>query len=117
MDAVFLPINPVEATLGGFMDSVLHLAQELGLAVIGMKVLGASHYILKDFGITPEELIRYALSQKITTAIVGCSTPQEVRTLARVASDFKPMSPEEQHRLVEIFRPSSLKLAFYRGTI
>jgi aryl-alcohol dehydrogenase-like predicted oxidoreductase len=105
VDSVLLPVNPVEATLRGFMDSVLPLTQETGLVVIGMKMLGASQYILKDLGITPERLIRYALSQKITTAIVGCSTPQEVRTLARIASDNKPMSPEEQNRLAEIFRP------------
>jgi hypothetical protein len=36
IDSVLLPINPVEATLGGFMDSVLPLAQEIGLAVIGI---------------------------------------------------------------------------------
>jgi aryl-alcohol dehydrogenase-like predicted oxidoreductase len=117
VDAVLLPINPVEATLGGFMDSVLPLAQEIGLAVLGMKVLGASHYILNDIGITPERLIRYALSQEITIAIVGCSKPQEVRSLASIGRDFKPMSSEEQHELVEIFRPYSVNLAFYRGTI
>ncbi len=117
MDAVLLPINPVEAILGGFMDSVVPLAQEIGLAVIGMKVLGASHYILKDIGVTPEKLIRYALSQPITAAIVGCSTPQEVRSLAGIGRDFNPMPPEEQHKLVNVFRPHSVNLAFYRGII
>jgi hypothetical protein len=117
IDAVLLPINPVEATLGGFMDSVVPVAQEIGLAVIGMKVLGASHYILKDIGVTPERLIRYALSQQITPAIIECSTPQEVRSLASIGRDFKPMSPEEQDKLVKVFRPYSVNLAFYRGTI
>ncbi|MCJ7443189.1 MAG: aldo/keto reductase [Methanotrichaceae archaeon] len=115
IDAVLLPVNPVEAALGGFMDSVLSVAQDIGLAAVGMKVLGASNYILQDSSVTPERLIRYALSQRITTIIVGCSTPLEVQTLANIGSNFKPMPPEEQQHLVEIFRPHSKKMAFYRG--
>jgi predicted aldo/keto reductase-like oxidoreductase len=117
VDAVLLPVNPLEALLGGFVDSVLSSAQNCGRAVIGMKLLGGSHFISREAGITPELLIRYALSYDITAAIVGCSTPQEVQTLARVGSDFKPMNSEEQQTLEEIFRPHARRLAFYRGVL
>jgi aryl-alcohol dehydrogenase-like predicted oxidoreductase len=117
LDAMMMPVNPVEAAIGGFLDSVLSMALDRGLAIIGMKVLGASHYINREAGITPERLIRFALSQRITTAIVGCSSPLEVRTLAQVGREFEPMSQEEQERLVELFRPYAKKLAFYRGVL
>jgi aryl-alcohol dehydrogenase-like predicted oxidoreductase len=115
VDAVLLPVNPVEAIIGGFLDSVLSAALDRGLAIIGMKVLGASHYIHKEAGITSDRLIRFALSQDITTAIVGCSTPREVQILAQAGREFKPMSEEEQRRLVELFKPYARRLAFYRG--
>jgi aryl-alcohol dehydrogenase-like predicted oxidoreductase len=117
IDSVMMPINPVEAALGGFMDSALPAALEKGIAVIGMKVLGASHFILPEAGITPEVLIRFALSQPITVAIIGCSSSAHVRTLAETGRSFRPLSPEEQQGIVESFRPFARRLAFYRGVL
>ena len=117
VDSVMMPVNPVEAVLGGFIDSALPAAREKGIAVIGMKVLGAAHYIIPDAGITPELLIRFALSQPITVAIIGCSTVSHVRTLAETGRSFSPLSPEEQQAIVEIFHPYAKRLAFYRGAL
>jgi len=115
VDSVMMPVNPVEGAMGGFLDTALPLANEKGVAVIAMKVLGASHYIIPQLGITPELLIRYALSQLISMAIIGCSTPLEVQALARVGRDFKPLAQEEQQDLINKIRPYAKKLAFYRG--
>ncbi|MBI2877578.1 MAG: aldo/keto reductase, partial [Candidatus Tectomicrobia bacterium] len=71
VDAVMMPVNPVEGSLGGFLTSTLPAAKEKGIAVIGMKVLGGFHYVLPEWKTSPELLIRYALSQEITLAIVG----------------------------------------------
>jgi len=117
VDSVMMPINPVEAALGGFMDSTLPAALEKGIAVIGMKVLGAAHYILPDAGITPEMLTRFALSQPITVAIIGCSSGSHVRTLAETGRSFSPLSPEEQQAIAGIFHPYAKRLAFYRGAL
>lgn len=116
VDAVMIPVNPVEGALGGFLD-LIPIAHQKRIAVIGMKVLGASHYILPDLGGTPEMLIRYALSQKVTVVIVGCSSPAEVRTLASTSRNFAPLSPEDQGALVERFRRYARGLAYYRGVI
>jgi aryl-alcohol dehydrogenase-like predicted oxidoreductase len=115
VDAVLMPVNPAEAVLGGFLDDVMVAASDRGLAIIGMKVLGGSHYISTEAGITPELLIRFALSKGITLAIVGCSSPREVQALARVGREFEPLTPEEETRLVDEFRPRARRLAFYRG--
>jgi len=117
VDSVMLPVNPVEGALSGFLDKTLPAAREKGLAVIGMKILGASGYISAERGITPEKLIRYALSQDITVAIVGCSTPSHVNTLADMGRNFQPMSFEEQNSLVDWFRPYATKMAYYRGVV
>ncbi len=117
VDGVLMPVNPAEAVLGGFLDRVMAAAKDRGLAVIGMKVLGGSHYISPKDGVTVELLLRFALSQEISTAIVGCSSPREVQTLARVGSDFQPLEAEEEMRLLELFRPLARRLAYYRGVI
>ncbi|MEJ5364879.1 MAG: aldo/keto reductase [Desulfosoma sp.] len=115
LDAVLLPVNPVEALLGGFLDETLPAAAEKGMAVIGMKVLGAGEYLAPGAGITAEMLIRFALSQPVTLIVVGCRTPDQVRTLASCARPFQPMTPDEQAAVLNVFRPYSKRLAFYRG--
>jgi aryl-alcohol dehydrogenase-like predicted oxidoreductase len=117
VDSVLIPINPLEEVIGGFLDSTLPAAKERGIAVIGMKVLGASHYLNPKAGIGPDLLLRYALSQQIALAIVGCSTPEEVRLLAQVGRDPEPLSSEEQERMLGLFRPYARRLAFYRGVM
>lgn len=115
VESVLLPVNPVEGALGGFIDGVVTAAHDRGIAIIGMKIMGHSGYISYETGITPELLLRYALSQGITVAIVGCSTPEEVHTLASVGRDFTLMDSQEQQALVKAFKPYAKKLAYYRG--
>jgi len=114
VDTVLMPVNPVEGVIGGFLTDTLPKAKEKGVAVIGMKVLGAGHYIFPERGITAQLLIRYALSCGITLAIVGCSSPQEVRELS-AAADQPLLSDSEKERLTELFAPHAGELAFYRG--
>ena len=82
VDAVLMPVNPVEAVLGGFLDDTLNAAKEKGIAIIAMKVLGASYYLSLEAGVTAQTLIRFALSQPVSLAIVGCSSLEEVRCRA-----------------------------------
>lgn len=117
VDSVMLPVNPVEELLGGFLTTTLTEARRRNIAVIGMKILGASHFILPKFKITAELLIRYALSHGITVGIVGCSSPDEVQNLARAGTSSKAMTSEEQKHILEVFEPYARKLAFYRGVI
>lgn len=115
VDSVMLPVNPAEGALNGFLDTTLPAAKKKGIAVIGMKILGQSHYVRPEGGLTADFLIRYALSQEIDVAIVGCSSPEEVRTLAAVGRDPRPPSEKEQKALLDAFRPNARRLAFYRG--
>ena len=116
VDAVLMPVNPVEAVLGGFMTHTMEAARQKNIAVIGMKVLGASHYILPKFFITADLLIRFALSYDIEVAIVGCSDQLEVKTLVQACNAAShQLSAEERNRIIKIFTPFAQRLAFYRG--
>lgn len=117
VDAVMMPVNPVEGVLGGFLTETLPAARKKGLAVIGMKVLGAGHYLLPRTRITAEALIRYALSFDIDLAIVGCSTTTEVRTLATTGAMAGPLAENDQQYLRSVFKPIARRLAYYRGVL
>jgi len=117
VDAVMMPVNPVEGVLGGFLTTTLPAAIQKGIAVIAMKILGASHYIIPELDITPDRLIRYALSFDITVAIVGCSRPQEVKNLADTGREGVPLSEKEVLSLEDTLAPHARRLAYYRGVI
>jgi aryl-alcohol dehydrogenase-like predicted oxidoreductase len=117
VDAVLLPVNPVEAVIGGFRDTVIPAARERGIGVIGMKTMGAGNFIFPDAGILPDTLVRFALAQDTDIIIAGCSTPGEVEQLARAGREADPMGDDEQSRVIESFRPYARQLAFYRGTL
>ncbi|MBU0480086.1 MAG: aldo/keto reductase [Proteobacteria bacterium] len=116
IDSVLLPVNPVEELLGGFLTHTLPAARKKGMAVIGMKVLGASHFIMPKLQITPELLIRFAMSFDLTLPIIGCSSPDEVKTLAALGGAERLVDKEKKD-LVDLFRPYAAKMAFYRGVI
>lgn len=115
VDAVMMPVNPAEDVLGGFLDQTLPLAQKKGVAVIAMKVLGGGYYVAPDKGVSADQLIRFALSYDISTAIIGCSTPAEVRTLVASGQSRHPLTKGERDALVQKFAPNAKQLAFYRG--
>jgi aryl-alcohol dehydrogenase-like predicted oxidoreductase len=115
IDSVLLPVSPVEAALGGFMDRVIPAARDRGIGVIGMKVLGAGNFLYPEAGLTPENLIRFALSQDVDLVVVGCSTPAEAGLLARLGEEPAPLKDDEQEQLVDAVRPYAERLAYYRG--
>lgn len=82
-----------------------------------MKVLGGKHYIAKNSGITAGLLTRFALSYDITTAIVGCSNPDEVKELADAGRVQSVLSDAEKKEIIKLFSPQAKRLAFYRGKI
>ncbi len=117
VDAVLMPVNPVEEIIGGFLTHTLEAARKKGIAVIGMKVLGGKHYIAKEAGITADLLVRFALSCDITLAIAGCSTSDEVKELANAGRQQAHLTSAERKEIVKPFIPAAEKLAFYRGSV
>lgn len=117
VDSVMLPVNPVEELLGGFLTKTLPAAVEKGVAVIGMKIFGAGNYIAPHLGITPEILLRFALGKPISVAIVGCSSPAEVKTLASAGRTAEPLGQDELKALLAPMKLNARQLAYYRGVI
>lgn len=81
-----------------------------------MKALGGSYYISPQFGATAELLLRFALSQEVSTAIVGCGSAKGGRGNGKSWGAFSAPADEEEMKLLDIFRPHARRLVYYRGT-
>jgi aryl-alcohol dehydrogenase-like predicted oxidoreductase len=112
-DAVLLPINAADPGRLPFLTSVIPRAREKGMAVIGMKVLGAGR-IVADRAASVEECIRYAMAFA-DTLIIGCSTPDEVRENLRIGRTATPMSPVEQRALETRLAQRAERYAYFKA--
>jgi predicted aldo/keto reductase-like oxidoreductase len=101
-DTLQMPVSVLDANFNSFQTEIMHIAQEQGIGVIGMKSLAAGH-IFDDptIGITAEEAIRYALSQPIASLCTGIDSMAILGQNLRIAREFVPMTAEEQAAAVD----------------
>ena len=95
-DTVQMPINMMDAHFRSFREHIVPICQQRGAGVIGMKGLGGG-VIPSQAGIGADVCIRYALSQPISSLVVGITTMDELLANVATARAFGPM-PEEQQR-------------------
>jgi predicted aldo/keto reductase-like oxidoreductase len=61
-----------------------------------------------------EPYFRFALSQSISTAVIGCDNIEQLAENIKLAQSFKSMTKKEMERLIdEIFRYSD-QLMYYK---
>jgi len=113
-DVILIPINPAEPHYWSFLDEVIPKAIEKGLGIVGMKTLcrGVSIKIFGEESV--EGFLRYALSQPISAAVVGCDNIKQLEMNVRVAQSFQPMSQQEQKLLTLKVKPYSRELMYYK---
>ena len=106
VETVLLPLNALDPHHRSFEKGTLPAAVERGIGVIGMKVF-ASGKLVADPALSPSaaECLRYALSLPVSTAIVGCSTVEELETDLALAKTFTPLDAREKAALLERTRP------------
>lgn len=113
-DTVLLPVNPTEPAHLSFIDQVIPSANERQMGIVGMKVYlrGLAARIPGYSGMEP--FLRYALTQKVSTVIIGCDDLQQLEENVRFASSFHPMNAEEQQELVRHVAPLARQLMYYK---
>ena len=86
-DTVLMPLSVTDGANRGFSfeQTVLPAAVKKGLGVIAMKTTGVG--ALPGEGVSPlDECLRYVWSLPVSTAILGCTTIEQVDTDARIAA-------------------------------
>jgi predicted aldo/keto reductase-like oxidoreductase len=98
LDCVQMAMNPARALQ--FEELALPAAKKKNLGVILMKVTAQEKLLGEGAGkAAVKDLIRYALSLPITTAVMGMPKPEFVEQNVAVVKDFKPMSAAEMDKL------------------
>lgn len=104
-DTAQMPINACDAHYHSF-QALIPDFEKLGIGVIGMKSLGGrgddGRGILLQTGLPATMLIAYALSQPISSLVMGIGSRADFNQAMAVATDFDPLSEEEQQRIREL---------------
>lgn len=113
-DVVLLPVNPAEPHYWSFLEAVLPKAVDKGMGILGMKTLsrGVCARIFGDESI--ETFLRFALTQSISAAVVGCETIDQLEMNVRIARSFQPMDQLEQNVLISRVKSYSRELMYYK---
>ncbi len=93
-DAVLCPVGIVNLAYNySFVETVLPVARDRGMAVLAMKVFAAGRVKLAR---SIEPYLRYALSQDVDTAVIGVDSIAQLEESVRIAkSPLAPLSDEE----------------------
>jgi len=116
-DTALVAINPADRVRLSFIEAFLPVAAERGMGVIAMKVMARGLLLNDPVRLTPEEAIGYALSQQVSTAIIGCSTLEEVEQDVAAVSRYQPPSPARWHALEERVRPLAWQYSSFKRTV
>ena len=108
-DTVLVPVNPAEPFYKCFLDEVVPIASVKDTAIMGMKVY------MKGLLQAPKRLLlSYALTQPITTAVVGCDNIEQLNENAEAASSFQPLKYKEIQRFGQMIEPYARQLLYYK---
>jgi len=113
-DTVLMPINPAEPHYWSFLDGVLPKAEKKEMGMMGMKTLSRG-VCIKIFGVeSTETFLRFALTQPISTAVVGCENMEQLEMNVRIAKTFQPMTQQEQEIIIKKVKSYARELMYYK---
>ncbi|MBI5664433.1 MAG: aldo/keto reductase [Nitrospirae bacterium] len=113
-DTVLLPVNPAEPEHMSFLEDVVPLANEKHMGVIGMKVYLRGVPRQLPFISTMKPFYDFALSQAVSTVVIGCDDIDQIEENVQFAKSFKPMPPGDQKKLISSISPYARELMMYK---
>jgi len=113
-DTVLLPVNPAEPCYNSFIQGVIPAAQSKGMGIIGMKVYIRGMATQLPWYESVKPFLYYALSQPISTVVIGCDNLSQLEENVALASMFRPMAQEELNSLTNKVSPFARSLMYYK---
>lgn len=125
VDVLLAVLNFVDCHTYNFEQTVLPVARKHNVGVVAMKVFGGAlkgNYVHpKRAQMDAEHLplaLRYALGlDGVATANLGCHTAEQIRDNVRMVKAFRPLSAEEQERLLGIGRKLAAQWGEHFGPV
>lgn len=134
-DCILMALSAADPHHFSFMDSLLPLAVEKKMGIIGMKVPGRSR-LLSSWTPPPleaqqhswegavlatrpgtldmREAMYFTLSLPVSTVIIGCDSIQQLEENVRLAREFTPLSGTQMHALTAKAEPVAKPALFFR---
>ncbi|MGZ6276482.1 MAG: aldo/keto reductase [Syntrophales bacterium] len=113
-DTVLIPVNPAEPAYKSYLTEVIPSAKKKGMGVVGMKVYFRGFADKLPWFETMEPLFRFALSQPITTAVIGCDDVEQLEENVKLAESFSPMTEREILELIRNVSSYARELMYYK---
>ena len=134
-DAILMAVNAADRHHFSFMDTLLPLAVEKQMGIIGMKVPARGRLlqtwnppplenqqhswegavIAKTPGtLTMREAMYYSLSLPVSTVIIGCDTLHQLEENLALARDFTPLTEQQMASLEQRAEAVSKQALFFR---
>jgi aryl-alcohol dehydrogenase-like predicted oxidoreductase len=113
-DTVLMPVNPGEPQYQSFLETVLPKAVKKNMGIIGMKVYFRGFASRIPGYRSMEPYLRFALSQPVSSVVIGCDTIEQLEQNEAFARNFEPLSKEEQDALVSATAPFARELMYYK---
>jgi predicted aldo/keto reductase-like oxidoreductase len=113
-DTVLIPVNPAEHAYRSFLADVLPFARRSNVGVVGMKVYLRGLVSGLPWFESMEPFMRYALSQPVSTVVVGCDDTAQLVENVRFAERFEPMTDEEASSFEQEVGSYARELMYYK---
>jgi len=113
-DTVLIPVNPAEPLYKSYLEHVIPLAREKEMGIVAMKVYFRGFAQKLPWFTSMEPFFRFALSQSVTTAVIGCDDTGQLEENATFAASFRPMPEGEKESLIEKIEPYARQLMYYK---
>jgi predicted aldo/keto reductase-like oxidoreductase len=99
-DTVLMALNPADPHNLPFAQTVLPLAKQKQMGVIGMKIPGRGRLFRPDGVNSMSDAMGYVLSLPgVSTVIIGCDDVAQVTDNVSIATSFAPFADHEMERL------------------
>ena len=106
-DAVLFPSNVMDWTFRSFVHQVMPVALREGIAVQTMKPMGGK-FILESKIVSPDDCLRYALSQPASVVIHGMEKLEYLHATLETVKNFHPMTEDEISALTNKTRQAAM---------
>jgi aryl-alcohol dehydrogenase-like predicted oxidoreductase len=113
-DTVLIPVNPAELVYKSYIDQLIPIALQKGMGIVAMKVYIRGSVARLPWFTSMEPFFRFALSQPVSLAVIGCDDIQQLEQNVAYAESFYPMSEDEKQDLIDDVYPDGRKLMYYK---
>jgi aryl-alcohol dehydrogenase-like predicted oxidoreductase len=113
-DTVLIPVNPAEPVYRSYIDQVIPIARQKGMGIVAMKIYFRGFAAKLPWVSNMEPFFRFALSQPVSLAVIGCDDTKQLEQNVAYASSFRPMPEDEKQDLIDDVYPYGRKLMYYK---